>query len=30
MHLETLVIHAGYQPDPTTKAAAVPVYQTTS
>ena len=30
MHLETLSIHAGYQPDPTTKAAAVPVYQTTS
>ena len=30
MHLETLAIHAGYQPDPTTKAAAVPVYQTTS
>ena len=30
MHLETLAIHAGYQPDPNTKAAAVPVYQTTS
>ncbi len=27
---ETLVIHAGYQPDPTTKAVAVPIYQTTS
>ncbi|MFV5347221.1 O-acetylhomoserine aminocarboxypropyltransferase/cysteine synthase family protein [Acinetobacter soli] len=27
---ETLAIHAGYQPDPTTKAAAVPIYQTTS
>lgn len=30
MKLETLAIHAGYQPDPTTKAVAVPVYQTTS
>lgn len=28
--LETLAIHAGYQPDPTTKAVAVPIYQTTS
>lgn len=28
--LETQAIHAGYQPDPTTKAAAVPIYQTTS
>lgn len=27
---ETLAIHAGYQPDPTTKAMAVPIYQTTS
>lgn len=27
---ETLAIHAGYSPDPTTKAVAVPVYQTTS
>ncbi|MBO3639050.1 O-acetylhomoserine aminocarboxypropyltransferase/cysteine synthase family protein [Acinetobacter soli] len=27
---ETLAIHAGYQPDPTTKAVAVPIYQTTS
>lgn len=30
MKLETLALHAGYQPDPTTKAVAVPVYQTTS
>jgi len=30
MKLETLAIHAGYQPDPTTKAVAVPIYQTTS
>ncbi|WP_040659963.1 O-acetylhomoserine aminocarboxypropyltransferase/cysteine synthase family protein [Neisseria shayeganii] len=30
MKLETQAIHAGYQPDPTTKAAAVPIYQTTS
>lgn len=29
-HLETLAIHAGYSPDPTTKAVAVPIYQTTS
>ena len=28
MKLETLAVHAGYQPDPTTKAVAVPVYQT--
>ena len=28
MKLETLAVHAGYQPDPTTKAAAVPIYQT--
>ncbi len=28
MHPETLAIHAGYEPDPTTKAAAVPIYQT--
>lgn len=27
---ETLAIHAGYSPDPTTKAVAVPIYQTTS
>ncbi|MDC9594460.1 bifunctional O-acetylhomoserine aminocarboxypropyltransferase/cysteine synthase [Xenorhabdus sp. IM139775] len=30
MKLETLSIHAGYSPDPTTKAVAVPIYQTTS
>lgn len=30
MKLETLAIHAGYDPDPTTKAVAVPIYQTTS
>jgi len=30
LKLETLAIHAGYQPDPTTKAVAVPIYQTTS
>lgn len=28
MKIETLAIHAGYSPDPTTKAVAVPVYQT--
>ncbi|MBV6272380.1 bifunctional O-acetylhomoserine aminocarboxypropyltransferase/cysteine synthase [Alcaligenaceae bacterium CGII-47] len=27
---ETLAIHAGYKPDPTTKSVAVPIYQTTS
>lgn len=27
---ETLAIHAGYTPEPTTKAVAVPIYQTTS
>ncbi len=27
---DTLAIHAGYSPDPTTKAVAVPIYQTTS
>jgi O-acetylhomoserine (thiol)-lyase len=30
MKLETLAIHAGYTPDPTTKAVAVPLFQTTS
>lgn len=30
MKLETLAVHAGFQPDPTTKAVAVPIYQTTS
>ena len=28
LRFETLSVHAGYQPDPTTKAAAVPLYQT--
>ena len=28
MRDETLAIHAGYEPDPTTKAVAVPIYQT--
>ncbi|SHF30612.1 O-acetylhomoserine (thiol)-lyase [Lampropedia hyalina DSM 16112] len=27
---DTLAVHGGYQPDPTTKAVAVPIYQTTS
>ena len=30
MKLETLAVHAGYSPDPTTRAAAVPIYQTVS
>src|SRR5512139_2044179 len=30
MRLETLAVHGGYSPDPTTRAVAVPVYQTTS
>lgn len=30
MKFETLAVHAGFQPDPTTKAVAVPIYQTTS
>ena len=30
MKLETLAIHAGYKPEPTTKAVAVPIYQTSS
>ncbi|RBL90593.1 O-acetylhomoserine aminocarboxypropyltransferase/cysteine synthase family protein [Chitinophaga flava] len=30
LHFETLQVHAGYNPDPTTKSAAVPIYQTTS
>lgn len=30
MKLETLAIHAGYSPEPTTRAVAVPIYQTTS
>src|SRR6202789_155635 len=28
MRSETIAIHGGYQPDPTTKAVAVPIYQT--
>jgi O-acetylhomoserine (thiol)-lyase len=28
MKIETLAVHAGYAPDPTTKSAAVPIYQT--
>ena len=27
---ETIAVHGGYQPDPTTKSVAVPIYQTTS
>jgi O-acetylhomoserine (thiol)-lyase len=30
MKLETLAVHGGYSPDPTTKAVAVPIYQTVS
>lgn len=30
MKFETLAVHAGFQPDPTTKSVAVPIYQTTS
>ncbi len=30
MKPETIAVHAGYAPDPTTKAVAVPIYQTTS
>ncbi len=30
MKIETMAIHAGFEPDPTTKAVAVPIYQTTS
>lgn len=30
LHFNTLAIHGGQQPDPTTKARAVPIYQTTS
>lgn len=29
-HKETLALHAGYSPDPTTGARAIPIYQTTS
>ncbi|MCW5627035.1 MAG: aminotransferase class I/II-fold pyridoxal phosphate-dependent enzyme [Burkholderiales bacterium] len=28
--IETIAVHGGYKPDPTTKAVAVPIYQTTS
>ncbi|MGM0677561.1 MAG: O-acetylhomoserine aminocarboxypropyltransferase/cysteine synthase family protein [Pseudomonadota bacterium] len=30
MKFETLAVHAGFSPDPTTKAVATPIYQTTS
>lgn len=30
MKIETLVVHAGFKEDPTTRAVAVPIYQTTS
>ncbi|HLQ86741.1 MAG TPA: bifunctional O-acetylhomoserine aminocarboxypropyltransferase/cysteine synthase [Salinisphaeraceae bacterium] len=30
MKLETIAIHGGYSPEPTTKSVAVPIYQTTS
>jgi O-acetylhomoserine (thiol)-lyase len=30
MKFETIVVHGGYSPEPTTKAVAVPIYQTTS
>ncbi len=30
MRFETLAVHAGYSPDPTTRAVAVPIYQTAS
>ncbi|MCB1859525.1 MAG: aminotransferase class I/II-fold pyridoxal phosphate-dependent enzyme [Gammaproteobacteria bacterium] len=30
MKIETIAIHGGFSPDPTTKAVAVPIYQTTS
>ncbi len=30
MRLETLAVHAGYRPDPTTEAVAAPICQTTS
>jgi O-acetylhomoserine (thiol)-lyase len=30
MKIETLAIHAGFRPDPTTKSVATPIYQTTS
>ncbi|MGD0111780.1 MAG: PLP-dependent transferase, partial [Armatimonadota bacterium] len=30
VHFETIALHGGQQPDPTTGARAVPIYQTTS
>ncbi|PKO82721.1 MAG: O-acetylhomoserine aminocarboxypropyltransferase [Betaproteobacteria bacterium HGW-Betaproteobacteria-13] len=30
MKIETIVVHGGYSPDPTTRAVAVPIYQTVS
>jgi O-acetylhomoserine (thiol)-lyase len=30
MKIETIAVHGGYSPDPTTKSVAVPIYQTTS
>ena len=30
MKMETMAVHAGYSPDPTTKAVTVPIYQTTA
>ena len=30
MKPETIAVHGGYSPDPTTKAVAVPIYQTVS
>jgi O-acetylhomoserine (thiol)-lyase len=30
MRIETIAVHGGFEPDPTTKAVAVPIYQTTS
>jgi O-acetylhomoserine (thiol)-lyase len=30
MKIETIAVHGGYSPDPTTKAVAVPIYQTTA
>ena len=29
-HPETIAVHGGYSSEPTTRAAAVPIYQTTS
>ena len=30
MKIETIAVHGGYSPEPTTNAVAVPIYQTTS